>query len=207
MKKSKINFWQNKQIIVFWFLAIFTFLAIIFILFDIYNRSSRLISDLDNDTKRTIVYQSDDVLNIDSRQETIREGAYIVEPGTILDEAEKEIIAIPESSKPSNLSSNTLSENRRFSFILENDNFYSADGSGKEINVYFNDLIILEFKALDNDYDIFIPDYFNSPIIIQKGETELRRFQARVLGSSLYYCLSCGGIDSGAVGQINVFNR
>ena len=65
------------------------------------------------------------------------------------------------------------------------------------------DLIDIKLTAVDKEYDITIPDFgiFQKA---NKGETKPIQFQATAEGKYTYYCNSCGGLKSGAIGYIIV---
>lgn len=65
------------------------------------------------------------------------------------------------------------------------------------------DTIHINFTAVDKDYDITFPDY-SMKQTAKKGEKKILEFQAQNEGKFVYYCESCGGINSSAKGFIIV---
>jgi hypothetical protein len=194
-KKKKSKMKLSKQSLALLIITPIAILAIILVIIDIYNRQT------EEDVKRP----GEIISEIDIDRDEIE--AIVPDQDTELSEEQREIIAVPERTASSNPFSGTMSQNRSFSFNLENNNLINKGDSGKEINVYQYDNLSLTFTAIDKDYDIHIPEYYNNPITIEAGSTIRRRFQAVNLGSFSYYCEVCGGIDSQASGLINVFER
>lgn len=191
-KKSKMN--VSRQSLALLIITPIAILAIILVIMDIYNRQKN------NDIEKT-----ETGLEIEIDREEIE--AIVPDSDTELTEEQRQVIAVPESSASSNPASGTMSQNRSFNFNLENDNLINTGNSGKEINVYIYDNIILNFTAIDKDYDINMPEFFGKTIDVKVGETATRMFQVSNAGSFPYYCEVCGGINSPASGLINVVNR
>ena len=82
----------------------------------------------------------------------------------------------------------------------------SADGgkfTPSTVAAYTGDTIHVNFTAVDKAYDITFPDY-GMKQTAQKGQTKVLEFQAQAVGKFAYYCDSCGGLKSSAVGYIIV---
>jgi heme/copper-type cytochrome/quinol oxidase subunit 2 len=90
---------------------------------------------------------------------------------------------------------------RRFEIKAENDEF-----SPSEIIVNQNDTIHIDFTAVDKEYDMTLPDY-GMKAVAAKGETKVFEFQAVGSGKFLYYCDSCGGIESKTQGHITILPK
>ncbi len=191
--KNKISL--SKQKLALLVITPLAILAIILVIVDIYNRQKG------DDTKKPGEAISE------TRIDREKVEAIVPDPDTELTEAQRRIIAVPEKAVNSNPSSGTMSQNRSFSFNLENNNLINTSGSGKEINVYKYDSVIFNFTAIDKDYNINMPDFFGKIINIKAGETVTRMFQVSNVGSFPYYCQVCGGEGSQASGLINVFER
>ena len=71
--------------------------------------------------------------------------------------------------------------------------------------VYQNDIVKLFIKAVDKDYDIYQPDS-GLKMVFKKGEAEkyLEKQMFEAPGDYVFYCESCGGLNSTAVGHIIV---
>lgn len=82
----------------------------------------------------------------------------------------------------------------------------TADGgkfTPSTIAAYTGDTVSVKFTAVDKTYDITFPDY-GMKQTAQKGQTKVLEFQAQAVGKFAYYCDSCGGLKSTAVGYIIV---
>ncbi|MFA5052717.1 MAG: cupredoxin domain-containing protein [Parcubacteria group bacterium] len=71
------------------------------------------------------------------------------------------------------------------------------------VSVNKNDTVHINFTAVDDDYDVVVPDYGLSQRM-RRGETKTIEFRAETEGTHVYYCESCGGLDSQAKGYIVV---
>ncbi len=71
------------------------------------------------------------------------------------------------------------------------------------VTAYVGDTVHINFTAVDKAYDITFPDY-NMKQTAQKGETKVLEFQATNAGKFTYYCDSCGGLKSNAVGYMEI---
>ena len=73
--------------------------------------------------------------------------------------------------------------------------------SPSTVTAYVGDTVHVNFTAVDKPYDITFPDY-SMKQTAQKGETKVLEFQATTAGKFTYYCDSCGGLKSNAVGYM-----
>ncbi len=69
------------------------------------------------------------------------------------------------------------------------------------VTAYVGDTVHVNFTAVDKAYDITFPDY-GMKQTANKGETKVLEFQATNAGKFTYYCDSCGGLKSNAVGYM-----
>ena len=106
-------------------------------------------------------------------------------------------VAAPVSVSPTSPQSNR--NLRRFEIKAEGNIF-----KPKEIIVYSGDVTRIEVTAVDKDYDWNQPDYGFNNVKIPKGATKPIEFQATTPGKFIFYCESCGGLKSTAVGYIAV---
>ncbi len=108
-------------------------------------------------------------------------------------ESAPENVAVPIS-----VSEYGLTKLRSFSMNAEKDSF-----SPNTFTCYQGEIINIEITAVDKDYDIVQPDNGLS-LIIKKGETKNLQSQMNDIGKFAFYCESCGGLNSSAVGYIIV---
>ncbi len=113
-----------------------------------------------------------------------------------LTDAEKEVIAVPSIVTPA--APGASASFRSFSISGDGGKFVPA-----EIIARLNDIVHVNFTAVDKDYDIVFPSY-GMRQSAKKGETKILEFQAVSEGSYTYYCDSCGGANSPAKGKIIV---
>lgn len=119
----------------------------------------------------------------------------VPEEGEALTEAQKDI-AVPEvvtSAAPG-----VSAKFRKFTIKAEGDKF-----SPSKVIVNKGDTVHIDFTAVDKEYDITFPDY-GMKQTAPKDQTKILEFQAVAEGQFLYYCDSCGGLDSEARGYIIV---
>ncbi len=64
----------------------------------------------------------------------------------------------------------------------------------------------INFTAVDKNYDFTQPDY-GLYVSIPKGQTKLVEFSATAEGKFTFYCKVCGGLASGAKGDIIVATK
>lgn len=90
-----------------------------------------------------------------------------------------------------------------FSITAEKDKF-----TPNTVFIYQNDIVKLFIKAVDKDYDIVQPDS-GLRMVFKKGEEGkyLEKQMFEEPGDYLFYCESCGGLDSTAVGHIIVLPK
>lgn len=116
------------------------------------------------------------------------------------EEGLSEEIAIPITV--SKASPTKDSKFRRFEVKIENDKYSPSD-----IIVNQNDIVHIDFVAIDKDYDVTFPDYGMKRVISKNSDEGGKRFiefQALNPGKFLYYCEICGGLDGKVKGYITV---
>lgn len=112
---------------------------------------------------------------------------------TVLTEAEKLVIALPEIVSPA---SPGASDNQRiFNIQAENDVY-----TPREIIAYAGDVVSVRFTAVDKDYDLIFPSN-NMILRAKKGETKSLTFSAFAAGNFSFYCSICGGPELGPTGN------
>jgi len=90
---------------------------------------------------------------------------------------------------------------RKFEINIE-DNLFSPD----TLAVNQGDTVQINFKAVDDDYDVVQPDY-GLKLAIVKGAVKLMSFDAVSEGKYTFYCESCGGPAKGPVGYVMVVKK
>ena len=129
--------------------------------------------------------------------------AFSVPEGTVVpgqgEEGISEEVAIPVNV--TNAAPDVEAKFRSFDISAENDKFIPSS-----IIVNSGDTVHIDFIAVDKSYDITFPDY-GMKQVAQKGETKILEFQATKEGKFVYYCQSCGGLDSTAQGYIIIVNK
>lgn len=63
------------------------------------------------------------------------------------------------------------------------------------------DTVHIDFTAVDKDYDFVFPSY-NMVQRAKKGQTKVIEFQALQTGDFIYYCNSCGGVNTKTKGHV-----
>ena len=108
---------------------------------------------------------------------------------------------LPDVAKPISVSPAAPQSDRslrKFEIKAEGNKF-----TPKEIIVYEKDIVRINITAVDKDYDWALPDYgFNVKIV--KSATQTVEFQATTVGKFIFYCESCGGLKSSAIGYVTV---
>lgn len=122
----------------------------------------------------------------------------VPEKGEKINDDLKDIIAVPEISNPVIPGSNN--KLRSFVITAENNRF-----TPENIIVNIGDLVQVTFQAVDKEYDIIFTGY-NMFQTAKQGEIKALSFEASQDGRFIYYCESCGGIESSARGEIIVVN-
>ncbi|MFA4999198.1 MAG: cupredoxin domain-containing protein [Parcubacteria group bacterium] len=87
---------------------------------------------------------------------------------------------------------------RTFNISAENGKFIRPT-----VIVDKNDTVHINFTAVDDDYDMTVPDY-GLKQVVREGETKPLEFRAEKEGQYVYYCELCGGMNSEAKGYIIV---
>jgi plastocyanin len=124
-------------------------------------------------------------------------GVVVPEPTSTVPAILKDKIAIPETTAPAN-PGGTDAMTRAYSVRAEADKFIP-----EKIIVNMGDTVQINFTAIDKDYDVVLSGY-NMKQNITKGNTRLFEFQALQDGDFIYYCKTCGGLESGPQGHIIV---
>lgn len=107
-----------------------------------------------------------------------------------------ESVAIPLTVAPA--APQSESKFRRFEIRGEGDKYIPS-----EVIVNQNDIVHIDFTAVDKQYDMTLPDY-GMQAVAAKGETKIFEFQAVAAGKFLYYCEMCGGLEGKTKGYITV---
>ncbi|MCK9497375.1 MAG: cupredoxin domain-containing protein [Candidatus Colwellbacteria bacterium] len=90
---------------------------------------------------------------------------------------------------------------RTFNISAENSAFKPST-----IIVNQGDTVHINFTAIDGIYDMTMPDY-GLKQTANEGQTKVFEFQAASYGQYVFYCESCGGIDSDTKGYIIIKPR
>ena len=133
---------------------------------------------------------------VDQYREDVPSDVKVPGMNETLTDAEKEVIAVPSIVTPA--APGASASFRSFSISGDGGKFVPA-----EIIARLNDIVHVNFTAVDKDYDIVFPSY-GMRQSAKKGETKILEFQAVSEGSYTYYCDSCGGANSPAKGKIIV---
>ena len=115
--------------------------------------------------------------------------------------AQNDNIAIPVTVAEDNKSSENrevINQTRIFEINAENDKFFP-----NTVIAYQGDRVHIKITALDKDYDFYQPDY-GARQIIPQGETKPTIFRVGESGEFNFFCETCGGLESSAVGYIIV---
>jgi heme/copper-type cytochrome/quinol oxidase subunit 2 len=129
-------------------------------------------------------------------RQAVPSGVIVPEEGEEIADDLKDIVAVPDEvvSASPGVDANL----RVFKIRGEGNKFIPS-----QIIANFNDTIHVDITAVDKDYDFVLQGY-NMRQSIPKGVTKPLEFQAVSEGRFLYYCESCGGVESGAIGEIVV---
>lgn len=118
----------------------------------------------------------------------------IPEANEVLPAEQQKIIAVPTVVVPA--APGVESNFRNFNISGEGGKFVP-----EKIIAKVGDTVHVNFSAVDRDYDIVFPSY-NMQQFAKQGQTKVLEFQALQSGSFLYFCESCGGVNSAAKGTI-----
>lgn len=124
-------------------------------------------------------------------------GVVVPEPTSTVPAILKDKVAIPETTAPAN-PGNTEAMTRAYSVRAEADKFIP-----EQIIVNQGDTVQINFTAVDKAYDIVLSGY-NMKQSLAPGQTKLFEFQALQDGDFIYYCKTCGGLETGPKGHIIV---
>lgn len=100
-------------------------------------------------------------------------------------------LAIPEEVVPVNTQSGI--NLRSFELNIKNNQVFP-----KEIRVYSGDVVDIDIKAIDKNYNLAIPAYGLS-IQVNKGETKKIQFQATDAGKFIFECSLCSPKFTGLI--------
>lgn len=132
-------------------------------------------------------------------QEALPQSAVVIVPGANATSAPPGV-AVPTNVSPANAAG--TSNFRNFNITIDNNKFIPDT-----INVYTNDQLVLNFTAVDKNYDFTQPNIGANAIPIPKGTTYKLPMQAPPPAKYIFYCKSCGGPDKGPVGYIVIAPR
>jgi len=108
-------------------------------------------------------------------------------------------VAVPQVEIPASPSSSAQ-------YLSFNINADAGQFTPSTIIVKQNDVVDIEFTAVDQNYDFTQPDYgFYAQI--SRGQTKKLEFSPSVVGKFTFYCSSCGGPAKGPVGYLIVTAR
>ena len=133
---------------------------------------------------------------VDRFREAVPKDVKVPEMNEKLDTAQQKIVAVPTLVTPSAPGATT--------------NFRSFDISGEggkfvpeQIIARVGDVVHVNFVAVDKAYDIFFPSY-GMHLSAQQGQKKVMEFQAVSKGSFIYYCDTCGGLNTETRGKFIV---
>ncbi|MCX8015964.1 MAG: hypothetical protein N2692_01530 [Patescibacteria group bacterium] len=99
---------------------------------------------------------------------------------------------------PDSVSDYGLTKLRSFTMKIEDGVF-----TPQTFICYEGEMMKIWITAIDKDYDVVQPDN-GLKLIIKKGETKFIESQMNDIGKFTFYCESCGGLNSKAVGYMIV---
>lgn len=135
----------------------------------------------------------------DKFRQEVPAGVVVVDRDTVLTEAEKLEIAVPLIVSPA--SPGSSDSQRIFNIRAENDSYVP-----KTITAYVNDVVSVQFTAVDKDYDLIFSSN-NMIVRAKKGETKSLQFNAYESGNFAIYCSTCGGPEKGPTGNFIIVPR
>jgi plastocyanin len=138
-------------------------------------------------------------VKVDPYKEKMPEDIVVPEKDAELTEEEAEVIAVPKAVVDASADSEI--KFRSFDIRAEAGKFIPS-----KIIVNEGDVVHIDFTAIDKDYDIQFPSY-GMKQIAKQGQTKILEFQAIPVGNYVYFCESCGGVDSGTKGNIIVLGE
>ena len=122
----------------------------------------------------------------------------VPEKGEEISDDLKDVIAVPQVAIP--VVPGSSNKSRSFAITAENNRF-----TPENIIVNIGDIVQVTFQAIDKEYDIVFTGY-NMKQTAKQGEIKVLSFTASKDGRFIYYCETCGGIESLARGEIIVVN-
>jgi len=148
----------------------------------------------------------DEINSEDNFKETefvkeVPDGVKVPQPGDIIPDELKDVVAVPEEVLGAQDSSGDGSSVGIYNIMAHGGKFKPS-----QIIIYYNDIVKINISALDSDYDFVLQGY-NMKQTIKKGETKSIGFQALKEGRFLFYCDICGGPESEASGEIVVVKK
>jgi len=126
-------------------------------------------------------------------RKTVPEGMVIPEVGENVSDKELAVPTVVTSAAPG-----VEAKLRAFAVKADKGRFDPS-----KIIVNKGDTVNIVIDAVDKAYDFTIPD-FGVRQTLTKGERKVVEFQAASEGQFVYYCDSCGGINSSAKGTITI---
>jgi len=99
---------------------------------------------------------------------------------------------------PISVSEYGLTKLRSFNMQIEKNTFMP-----NTFSCYEGEVLKISITAVDKDYDVIQPDN-GFKLIIKKGESKFLEGQMNAVGKFTFYCESCGGLNSKAIGYIIV---
>ncbi len=145
--------------------------------------------------EKTTAIVPNDFVETDARK-AVPVGVVVPEPSDVMPDNLVNEIAVPTAAVQA--ASGTDTKIRVFNV--------SADGgvfTPSKIIANQGDIIHIEFTAVDRDYDLVFAGYGMSATVSQ-AQTKSLEFQASLDGRFPYYCVSCGGTEINAQGEITV---
>ncbi|MFA6513888.1 MAG: cupredoxin domain-containing protein [Patescibacteria group bacterium] len=123
-------------------------------------------------------------------------GVKVPEPSDIIPDNLKNEIAVPSAAVSAGSSETKTAQIRIFKIEGKDGKFIPS-----KIIANYNDIVNIQFAAIDRDYDIVFAGY-NIKQSAKQGQTSFIEFQALLDGRFPYYCVSCGGSETNYQGEI-----
>lgn len=198
MPSKKIKISPNQHKLVLLILVPLALLVTILMVIDLMSSqpTENLINDLpEEDTIENIQA----LIALQEKDEPIVRGevptdVFVPEPTMTLTDEQKKIVAVPEVSAPA--APGVSSKLRIFNLVGENNQI-----SPYVIAVRDGDSVRINLQAIDQDYDLTIPD-LGMQIVVSQGSDRNLGFQANGVGSLDFYCQRCGGSADNPQGNI-----
>lgn len=123
----------------------------------------------------------------------VPEGTEVPDVGAVVKDKEVAVPTVVTSAAPG-----VSAKLRAFTILADKGKFEPS-----KIVANKGDTINIVIEAVDGDYDFVLPD-FGMMQVMAKGQKKVVEFQATSEGQFVYYCESCGGINSSAKGTITI---